>query len=162
MAPTLFCICISGRILHFCQAHFRLWSSHISGTTGVPHHTQLLIEMGVSLTFCPGWPQTTISLITSSWVAGITGRNHQTQLLHITVIHGFCSICFKKTLENPRGFYWNLKKWIVMNFIFGYYELYLWLLWTFKNHHIGQIPLFLPWQQSNIISLCRNCKLKSL
>jgi hypothetical protein len=44
----------------------------------------LLIEMGgvVSLTFCPGWPQTLILLIFTSQVAGITGRCSYIRLLH--------------------------------------------------------------------------------
>jgi hypothetical protein len=54
------------------------WASldHDLGMTSVHHHTQLLVEMGVSLTFCTGWPWTLILLISASWVAGITGMSH--------------------------------------------------------------------------------------
>jgi hypothetical protein len=36
----------------------------------------LLTEMGISLTFYPGWPQTTILPMSASRVAGITGTSH--------------------------------------------------------------------------------------
>jgi hypothetical protein len=45
--------------------------------TGVHHHTQLIGWDGVSLTFCPSWPQTSaIFRSSASRVAGITGVSH--------------------------------------------------------------------------------------
>jgi hypothetical protein len=45
----------------------------------------LLAEIGVSLTFCQGWPWTTILPISTSWVAGITNFlflwRHQSNLI---------------------------------------------------------------------------------
>jgi hypothetical protein len=38
------------------------------------------LELGVLLIFCLGWPQTTILLISTSWVVGIIGMNHCAQL----------------------------------------------------------------------------------
>jgi hypothetical protein len=40
----------------------------------------LLLEMGISLTFCPNWPQTAILPISASQVAGITIMSHYAQL----------------------------------------------------------------------------------
>jgi hypothetical protein len=37
----------------------------------------VILEMGVLLTICPGWPQTTILLISASQVARITSISHQ-------------------------------------------------------------------------------------
>jgi hypothetical protein len=46
--------------------------------TGTQYHPQLLfIEMGVSLTFFPVWPQTIIFLISPFQVARITAVSHQ-------------------------------------------------------------------------------------
>jgi hypothetical protein len=39
--------------------------------TGVYHHTQLLVEMAVSLTFCLSWPGTAILPISASQIARI-------------------------------------------------------------------------------------------
>jgi hypothetical protein len=46
--------------------------------TDMYHYPQLLIEMGVSRTFCLGWPQTLILPISASLVARITGVSHHT------------------------------------------------------------------------------------
>jgi hypothetical protein len=44
----------------------------IAGITGTHYHTQLLlVEMGVSLTFCSGCPQNTIVLTSSSQELGL-------------------------------------------------------------------------------------------
>jgi hypothetical protein len=46
----------------------------------VHYHIQLFYWLswgwGVSLTFCPGWPQTVILLISSYWVVRITSMSH--------------------------------------------------------------------------------------
>jgi hypothetical protein len=39
--------------------------------------------MGILLTFCPGWPQTTIFPISTSPVAGIAAMRHSAQLQNI-------------------------------------------------------------------------------
>jgi hypothetical protein len=56
--------------------------------TGTHHQTKPLVEMGVSQTFCPGWPQTKIHPISASQIARITGVNHYTQLvcLHLKML----------------------------------------------------------------------------
>jgi hypothetical protein len=41
-----------------------------------PHHAQVLIELGVSTTFCYGWPQTTILPISATQITRITGINY--------------------------------------------------------------------------------------
>jgi hypothetical protein len=40
--------------------------------------TQLVCWDAVSLTFCLSWPQTSILLISASWVATIKGMSHHT------------------------------------------------------------------------------------
>jgi disulfide bond formation protein DsbB len=52
----------------------------IAGMTGVYHNTQLEVEMGVSWTFYPGWPGTTVFLILA-FVADMTSKHHHAQLL---------------------------------------------------------------------------------
>jgi hypothetical protein len=55
-------------------------ASCVAGTTGMYHHTSLLIEMK-STHFCLGWPQTVMVQISNSQVAEITGMSHCTQRL---------------------------------------------------------------------------------
>jgi hypothetical protein len=45
--------------------------------TVAQHHAQLLVEMGVSQTLCPGWPQTVIFPISAFQVARMKGRRHR-------------------------------------------------------------------------------------
>jgi hypothetical protein len=45
----------------------------VTGMTGVCHHNQLLVEMGVLWTFYLGWSWTVILPISVSWVAGTMG-----------------------------------------------------------------------------------------
>jgi hypothetical protein len=48
--------------------------------TGMHHHAQLFIDWDrVSLTFCPGWPQTKILPISVSQKDGIIGMSHHAQ-----------------------------------------------------------------------------------
>jgi hypothetical protein len=49
--------------------------SHTEGIIGM-HSVPGLIDKGVSLTFCHGWPQNTILPISASRVAGMTGMSH--------------------------------------------------------------------------------------
>jgi hypothetical protein len=76
---------------------------------------------GVSLTFCLGWPQTMIFLISASQVAGITGANHHTVrikafsgpgtvvcLFSQQKVRGWCSkACLGKKLPDPT---WTITK----------------------------------------------------
>jgi hypothetical protein len=48
----------------------------IAGLTVMHHHAQLLVEMGVSLTFCPGFPGTAILLIAAFKVTRIIGMGN--------------------------------------------------------------------------------------
>jgi hypothetical protein len=57
----------------------------IAGMTGTCHHAQLLFEIGSHKIFCPGWPQTTVLLISVSLEARITGMSH-----HIWLISPIC------------------------------------------------------------------------
>jgi hypothetical protein len=50
----------------------------VAGITSTPHPPGLLMEMGVLLTFCPGWPQTMILPIFASLV-GFKGVMHCVQ-----------------------------------------------------------------------------------
>jgi hypothetical protein len=53
---------------------------HVAGKIGW-HHKQLFIgQEQFSLTFCLGWPWTTILPTSASWVAGITDVSHLAQL----------------------------------------------------------------------------------
>jgi hypothetical protein len=65
------------------RAHLRPWSSylqsHIAGITNILHHAQLLVKIGVSLTFCWGWPQTVILPIFTFPITGIIGVSQLTQ-----------------------------------------------------------------------------------
>jgi hypothetical protein len=51
------------------------WSYHVAWMTGELHHYQLLFEMGVLWTFCPGLPGTAIFSISDSQVARIMGMS---------------------------------------------------------------------------------------
>jgi hypothetical protein len=48
--------------------------SYITGITCVYHNAQLLIEMGVYVTFYPGWPQTAILPISASKQLGLQAQ----------------------------------------------------------------------------------------
>jgi hypothetical protein len=52
------------------QVHYPLSISPI-------HFSLVILEMGVSWTICPIWPQTLILPMSASQVARITGVNHQ-------------------------------------------------------------------------------------
>jgi hypothetical protein len=45
--------------------------------TALVHFAVVILEMEFSQTVCPGWPQTTLLLISASQVARIIGRSHQ-------------------------------------------------------------------------------------
>jgi hypothetical protein len=83
---SLFCFgYLSDRVSCFRPGRPGLWStlpvaSHIPGTTGVYHQARLIGWDGVSLTFCWGWPQTAILLISASRVSEISGMSHHTWL----------------------------------------------------------------------------------
>jgi hypothetical protein len=47
---------------------------------GAHDHAQIIGWDGISRTFCLGWPQTMILLISTCQVATITGMNHRAQL----------------------------------------------------------------------------------
>jgi hypothetical protein len=81
LAPSPFCLSyFLDKVLLLSQGglghHPPLCASHGAGMTGVSHHTQFFVELGVLLTFCPGWPQTAILLISTYWVAGIIDMSH--------------------------------------------------------------------------------------
>jgi hypothetical protein len=48
----------------------------VSGFIDLSHHDRFVCWDGSSLTFCPGWPQTTVFLISTFWVAETTGKCH--------------------------------------------------------------------------------------
>jgi hypothetical protein len=52
------------------------YTSLLAGITCVCHHAHLLVEMGLSLSFCPHWPLSVILPISASLVAGIIGVYH--------------------------------------------------------------------------------------
>jgi hypothetical protein len=52
------------------------YASLRAGITGMHCCAKLICWDGCSLTFCLGWPQTVIFLISASWVAGNTGLIH--------------------------------------------------------------------------------------
>jgi hypothetical protein len=58
------------------------------------HHGQLLIENGVSRTFCLGWPVTAALLISASQVAGITGVSHQCLALFFYFLKERCVVLY--------------------------------------------------------------------
>jgi hypothetical protein len=49
--------------------------------TGVGHHTQLLVELGVSLTFSLDWPSNKVLLISTLQVARIKSVSHHVWLM---------------------------------------------------------------------------------
>jgi hypothetical protein len=61
------------------------------------YHSQLFCQDGVSQTFCPDWPLTTVLLISVTRVARIAGMSHHTWLTHI-----LCQIHVLQTLS-PKG-----------------------------------------------------------
>jgi hypothetical protein len=90
LSSSFFCFSyFSDRVLHFYLGPV----SHTAGITGVYHHVQLIDSDGVLLTFCPGWPQTAILLISISQVAEITGMSHCTWPVSSFVI-GPCYVRF--------------------------------------------------------------------
>jgi hypothetical protein len=56
--------------------------SQVAKITGACHHIQFTGWDGVSLTFCPCWPQMTVFLICTSQVAGITCGSNCAQPCH--------------------------------------------------------------------------------
>jgi hypothetical protein len=61
--------------------HPPIYAPHVVRMTGVFHHAQLFIGWdGVLWTFCPGWTQTAILHISTSWAVWITGMSQCTQL----------------------------------------------------------------------------------
>jgi hypothetical protein len=52
------------------------YASLIAGIIGVCHYIGFVGQDGILLTFCLGWPQTVIVLISASQVSGITVVNH--------------------------------------------------------------------------------------
>jgi hypothetical protein len=55
--------------------------------TSMCHHTQLLVEMGISPTFIPGWPLTAVLQISASCVAGITDMSHHAHEIQMAKNH---------------------------------------------------------------------------
>jgi hypothetical protein len=54
-----------------------IYASYIAGMAGMCYHVQvLLVGMGVSRTFCLGWPQTTFLPISTFQEARITDMSH--------------------------------------------------------------------------------------
>jgi hypothetical protein len=53
-----------------------IYASHVAGMTGASHHPWLFCWDGVLLTFCLGWPQSTILTISTSHVAGMIGMSY--------------------------------------------------------------------------------------
>jgi hypothetical protein len=78
MPLTLFALVIFhiGYCIFLPRTCFRL-GPLTYGLCNITH--SLLFEMGVSLTFFSGWPQTVILLVPASWVAGIIGMSHRAQ-----------------------------------------------------------------------------------
>jgi hypothetical protein len=74
------------------------------------HHAQLIFWDGILLTFCPGWPQPVIHLISASWVAGIIGMSHHglpdfsSFLPAFYVVSGFFFSHFDTVLIPHHGF----------------------------------------------------------
>jgi hypothetical protein len=68
------------RISCFCSADLDhgppLYASCVAGMAGAHHCNWLLVEMGVSLTFCRGWHWTLILPVSFHWVTGIIGVSH--------------------------------------------------------------------------------------
>jgi hypothetical protein len=60
---------------HASDSNPLTYASSVARITGTHHHTWL-IEMGVSIMFCPGWPQTSILLISASRRVGFMGVYH--------------------------------------------------------------------------------------
>jgi hypothetical protein len=77
MSPALLAlvIFITKRISLFVQASLDtdppIYASYVVEMTDMHHHAQLLLGMGVFLSFCLEWPQTMILLRSSSQVARI-------------------------------------------------------------------------------------------
>jgi hypothetical protein len=80
-------------------------ASHVARMTGMYHCVQLLVEMGVSWTFCLGWPQTMILLISTSQVARIIGMSHQHPAGHFIFLmkKSFESTIFKWFVSLGQG-----------------------------------------------------------
>jgi hypothetical protein len=74
--------------LHACKAG----ALSTSLVTPPVHFALVILEMGVSLTICPAWPQTVILPISASHVARISGVNNQ----HLGCIFSFM-ICLLKS-----------------------------------------------------------------
>jgi hypothetical protein len=93
-ASSPLCIsCFSVRVLCFFPGLALVYDPpsyayNIAGTTDVYHHTWLFLLRWSLLTFCLGWPQTIIVLVSASQVPEITGTYHHTWLSGF----GFCLI----------------------------------------------------------------------
>jgi hypothetical protein len=104
MLPVLFALAFGDRVSNLCPGHPEPWSSYvhfIAGMTSMCHHTQLLVEMGISPTFIPGWPLTAVLQISASCLAGITDTSHHAWP------HCFCIICFSIFFKLQKS--WNLQ-----------------------------------------------------
>jgi hypothetical protein len=62
-----------------------IYASYIAMMTGAHYHAQLLVKIGILLTFSLGWPSTAIFLITTSQIAGITGMRIHTLLSSLSL-----------------------------------------------------------------------------
>jgi hypothetical protein len=93
--PQQFLLYFLKRVSHLCLNNSPpIYTSCITGMTVVHYSIQfLLVEMGVLPTFCPGWPQTGIFLISTSLVARITGVSHK-KVTFKNYTMWFSSTCF--------------------------------------------------------------------
>jgi hypothetical protein len=87
----VYILCMFDFFLFFWWA-FELRASHLQSShstawaTPPAHFTLDILEMGVSQTICPGWPQTMILLISAFQEARMTGVSHQ----HLAKGQDFC------------------------------------------------------------------------
>jgi hypothetical protein len=97
LPPALFTFVIFQIVTSFCHG---LGSdgdpppstSCTAGITDVHYHARLFDYDWVSLTFCSGWTQTIILLISAFWVAGITGVSHCSQTYFYVFVNSFCVV----------------------------------------------------------------------
>jgi hypothetical protein len=69
------------RVLCFSLVLVSTYTSHVAGTTSVHHWAWLVGWDGISLTFCPNWPQTVILPMFTSRIARITGISYHACIL---------------------------------------------------------------------------------
>jgi hypothetical protein len=95
------------------------------GMTGTHHCAQPLVEMGVLLTFCLGWPQTLILLIFAFQVARNTGFSHcawaslflfKLQIILVILLRYHFFLCFWFPLN---GVSWNYLIWCFFSSLFS-------------------------------------------